>query len=57
VIAPPRTRTGRVPVPSWDDVLFGAIPTSDTTTADEPRADAPDVDAQDGSAPARRRRS
>lgn len=32
VIARPAARSGRVPVPSWDDVLFGAAPTVDSST-------------------------
>jgi hypothetical protein len=32
VIPPPAARSGRIPVPSWDDVLFGAAPPVDTAT-------------------------
>jgi hypothetical protein len=32
VIPPRAARTGRLPVPSWDDVLFGAAPPVDTAT-------------------------
>lgn len=40
VIPPPAARSGRIPVPSWDDVLFGAAPAVEPTTG-------PDADADD----------
>jgi hypothetical protein len=32
VIPPPAPRSGRIPIPSWDDVLFGASPQVDPDT-------------------------
>jgi hypothetical protein len=54
VIPRPAARSGRIPVPAWDDVLFGAAPSVAEPAAPESEADA-DADAG-GPAPARGRR-
>jgi hypothetical protein len=55
VIAPPPARSGRIPVPAWDDVLFGAAPAA----AADPAAGGTETDAEPAGtskAPARGRR-
>lgn len=54
VIAPPPARSGRIPVPTWDDVLFGAAPATpaaaDPADADPAAADPP-TDAEPKATP------
>jgi hypothetical protein len=51
VIPPRAARSGRLPVPSWDDVLFGAAPPVDTATGTD------DAGTSDGATKPRRARA
>jgi hypothetical protein len=51
VIPPRAARSGRLPVPSWDDVLFGAAPPVDTATGTD------DAGTPDGATKPRRARA
>jgi hypothetical protein len=56
VIAPPAARSGRIPVPTWDDVLFGAAPSAAAAAPADGDAAADDEPAATPKAPARGRR-